>query len=233
MKIMNRDIEVMGWILEQKFMTVNQVVKVFWRGASEKNTEAYRRLIILQKEGCLKRSRNSFYRNVLYVVTGSGLRLLKSFGRDRGLCDVFDVDYSCYKHDLLVTDLRILFHEWGYTDWMSERILSKRGGLRRLPDGMIHHKGKYIAIEYESAGKSKDRYRDILIKYELDGQIDKVIFIVETPELVTKLSKEAMNYEKLYIVQLEELQKHQLDAQLKNFCERNTLRGLLEGRPEI
>jgi len=98
---------------------------------------------------------------------------------------------------------------------------------------MIHHKGKYFAIEYESAGKSKDRYRDILIKYELDGQINKVIFIVETQELVTKLSKEAMNYEKLHIVQLEELQKHQLDAQLKNFCERNTLRGLLEGRSEI
>ncbi len=66
MKIVSRDIEVMGWILEQKFMKVNQVKRVFWKDIGEKSIEAYRRLFELQKAGYLKRSKKSIYRNVLY-----------------------------------------------------------------------------------------------------------------------------------------------------------------------
>lgn len=233
MKIVNRDIEVMGWILEQKFMTVEQVERIFWKDVTENSIEACRRLYELQKGGYLKRSRKSLFRNVLYIVTGSGLRQLKAFGRDRGLCEVADVDYSGFKHDVVVTDLRVLFHEWGYTDWMSERIMSKRNDLRRLPDGMIHHRGKYIAIEYESTQKSKDRYRDIFLKYELDEHVDKVIYVVDVPELVTKLGVEAVNYDKPCFVTLHDLQEHQLNAHLKSAGEQNSLHELLERRVGI
>ena len=39
-----RDIEIMGWVLEQKYMTVDQVKRVFWSGVAKSNIEAYRRL---------------------------------------------------------------------------------------------------------------------------------------------------------------------------------------------
>ena len=54
-----RDIEIMGWILEQKYMTVEQVKRVFWPGVAKSNIETYRRLSKLQKAGFLKRGGKS------------------------------------------------------------------------------------------------------------------------------------------------------------------------------
>jgi len=215
MKIMDRDIEVMSWISEQKFMTVDQVRKVFWKDSEGGRKAAYLRLLDLQKAGYLKRSRECIYRNVLYVVAGKGVRLLRAFGRGYGLKELYDVDYSGYKHDVVVTDLRILFHGWGFTDWASERALEQVKVFQRIADGLIYYKGRSFAIEFESAQKSKDRYKDIFLHYELDSRVDEVIYVVETPGLVAKLCDMARNYDKLHFVALDDLLKDQLKATYK------------------
>ncbi len=230
MKITARDIEIMGWMLEQKFMTREQVRKVFWKDISEKSTEDYRRLYELMKAGFLKRSKYGFYKHVLYMVTANGLRELKSFGRHRGLCELADVDYSHYKHDVAVTDIRIIFNSWGYTDWLSERVLSKLYQLRRLPDGMIYNRGKYVAVEYESSQKSKERYRDIFFDYEMDDHISQVIYIADTPSLVEKLKGEAATCGKLHFLTLQELQTNQMNAHLQGVFEKSSVHELLEIR---
>lgn len=230
MKIMDRDIEIMGWILEQKFMTRKQIRKIFWRDLSDKSTEDYRRLCELRNEGYLKTSKRSFYKQALYLATAKGVRQLKAFGRNRGLGDLVDADYSNYKHDSAVTDIRILLHDWGYKDWVSERVLGRRNDLRRIPDGMIYHRGKYFAVEYESSQKSKDRYREIFYNYELDNQVDAVIYIVDTPEMVQKLSQEAATCNKLHFVPLEDVQKNQVNAHMRGIFDECSLHELLEVR---
>ena len=227
MMIVQRDIELMGWILEQKFMSVVQVKKVFWKGVSDKTTEACRRLCVLEREGYLKRNTNGFYRQVLYVVTKQGVKLLRGFGRDRGLSAVEDVDHSNYKHDLAVTDVRILFHDLGYTEWLSERLLIQWPELRRLPDGTIHHQGRYFAVEYESAQKSRDRYRKMFLDYELDPLIHEVIYVVDPPALLTKISREAANYAKLHFTTVQDLERQKLDTTLKGTDSKATLGKLL------
>ncbi len=214
MKITTRDVEMMGWILEQKFMTVEQVKRIFWKEIESGSKEAYRRLLELQRAGYLKRSKRSIYRNVLYLVSARGLRQLKVFGRDRGLSEVFDVDYASYKHDVVVTDLRILFGEWGFKDWACERMLSLHKNLRRLPDGMIYHNGKQFAVEYESTQKSKRRYGDIFLEYQMDKQIENVLYVVETTSLLEKLSVVASNYKKIRFVRFQDLARDQLSANL-------------------
>ena len=228
MKIMERDIEVMGWILEQKFMTEQQVRRIFWKDITEESREAYKRLYELQKEGYLKTSKKKIYRHALYLVTRNGVNQLKSFGRNRGLGELADADYSNYKHDIAVTDLRVLLHDWGYTDWVSERVLARRNDLRRIPDGMLYHRGKYFAIEYELTQKSKDRYREIFYNYELDNQVDEVVYIVETPEMAAKLSQEAATCNKLHFVPLADLQKNQVNAHLRGIFDQCSLHELLE-----
>lgn len=227
MKIMRRDVEAMGWILEQKFMTVHQVERVFWKGRGEKSIEAYRRLLELQRAGYLKRSKSGIYRNVLYLVSARGLRQLKIFGRDRGLSEVFDVDYASYRHDAMVTDLRIMFGEWGFNDWASERVLSLHKNLRRLPDGMIYQQGKQFAIEYESTQKSKQRYGDIFLEYQMERQIEKVLYVVETPGLLEKLSVEASICKKLRFVRFQDLARDQLHATLISAHAQESLHDLL------
>ncbi len=228
-----RDVEVMGWILEQKFMTVEQVKRVFWKDIKCGSKEAYRRLLALQRAGYLKRSKRSIYRNVLYLVSARGLRQLKVFGRDRGLSEVFDVDYASYKHDVVVTDIRIQLHEWGYTHWACERVLCMHNNLRRLPDGLLQHKGKCFAVEFEGTQKSKQRYGDIFLEYQLDKQIDRVLYIVDTPGLLIKLRTEAAICKKLRFIQFHDFAEHQLNAPVQGAQGQESLADLLEMKEAV
>ena len=216
MKITDRDIEILGWILEEKFMTERQIKRMFWKGVTEESREAYKRLRELEKEGFLKTDKEKIYQSAVYGISGKGVRLLMKFGRNQGLGESHDLGYSNYKHDLVVTDIRILFHELGYTHWLSERVLSKRNDFRRIPDGMIFYESRYIAIEYESSQKSKRRYKKIFLDYDFDNHLDKVLYITSTPELAQKLLKEAAYYYKLYFVGLEDLKKDGINTRVKN-----------------
>ncbi len=216
MKITERDIEVMGWILEQKFMIEKQVRRVFWKGVSQKSCAVSKRLNKLQEEGFLKVNKERMYGSLVYLVTRKGVGQLKEFNRSRGLGEVRDADYSNYRHDLAVTDIRILFHELGYTDWESERVLSKNNDLSRVPDGMIFNKDKYIAVEYESSQKSKERYREIFYRYELDSHINKVLYVADTRKRSEKLTREVSACAKPHFASIEDIQRDRARARLKN-----------------
>ncbi len=228
MKVTGRDIEIMAWILEQKFMTKKQIRQVFWKNVPEMSRVVHKRLYKFQKAGLIKMDKKQTYRSAVYTVTAKGVRLLKELSRNRDLGELRDTDYTNYGHDLAVTDIRIMFYEWGYTHWLSERILSKRGDLRRIPDGMIFNEGKYIAVEYESSQKSKRRYREIFLSYEFDRHIDKVLYIVDTQELIRKISQEASVCQKIYFVLLEDLKKDLMSARLKGPSGECSLSELLE-----
>ncbi len=229
MKITERDVELMGWILEQKFMTERQVRQVFWKGLSEESHEVFRRLRELGKAGFLTTNKK-LSPKTLYLVTRNGASKLKALNRSHGLGELSDEGNSNYIHDLAVTDIRILFHEWGYTEWLSERVLSKRNDLRQVPDGIIFNNDKYIAIEYESCQKSKRRYRKILLGYELDRHVDKVLYITATPELAQKASKEVTAWHKPHFVWLGSIQRDCINAKLKSIDGECSLNEFLGGR---
>ncbi len=216
MKITDRDIDLLGWILEQKFMTERQVRGVFWNGLQEGSREVFRRLSELRKEGYLTTNKTAVYRNAIYLVTTKGIGQLKRFNRDYGLKPISDQSYSGYGHDLAVTDIRILFHQWGYKHWLSRRVLAKRKDLRRVPDGLILTQDKCIAIEYETSQKSKQHYRQIFLNYTLDSHIHKVLYVVNTPEQAYRVSRQADIYSKPHFVSIQDIQKDLLQAKLKN-----------------
>lgn len=230
MKITERDVEILSWILEQKFMTERQVGQVFWKGLTDWSREVNKRLNEMRKAGLLKKGRTQVYRSSMYLVTREGVRQLKAFGRDQGLGEVRDTDYADYRHDLVVTDIRMMFHGWGYRDWLSERVLLRRNDLKRIPDGMIFNQGKYIAVEYEASQKSKRRYREIFLNYGFDKQIDKVIYVAATAELTETLLKQGSICRKLHFVLLEDLKKDPMRAKLTGTSGECSLRDLL-GEP--
>ncbi len=230
MKITERDIEIMSWILEQRFMTVSQIRRVFWKEITVTSGEAHKRLKELETMGLLTTKKEDVYRNLVYRVSGKGVRHLKVFGRNQGLGEV-DMGYTSFRHDLVETDIRIMFYELGFTQWLSERVLSKRNDLRRVPDGMIFNEGKYMAVEYESSQKSKYRYRRIFLDYELDRNVDKVLYITDTKELAQKVERQAAIYDKPYFVWLGDLKKDLTSARLKGLSGEHSFKELLN--PEI
>ncbi len=228
MKTVVRVLDLMRWILEQKFMTGEQIRKLFWKGQGKESTEEYRRLRELLEEGFLKKGMGSNCRYVLYLVTAKGVKLLKCYGKHQGLSEVCDVGDSNYNHDIAVTDLRIMFYEWGYKEWVSERVLSKRNDLRYLPDGIIHHRGKNYAVEYEATLKSRDRYREIFLHYLLEDQVDKVLYVTNSEEMIGKMSLQKIR-DKICFTTIQDLQEHKLDAPIKGMESACSLRELLEG----
>ena len=164
---------------------------------------------------------------MVYMVTGKGVQELRVFNKDQGLSELGEKDYSNYKHDLAVTDLRILFYEWGYTHWLSERRLSCRNELKRIPDGMIFNNSKYTAIEYESSQKSKRRYRKIFIDYELDRHVDNVIYITNTLELAQRISKQVSAWHKPHFAWIGDIQRDAVNAKLRSLDGECSLKKLL------
>jgi hypothetical protein len=226
-QLTDRDIDLMRWILEQKFMTEKQIRRIFWKGVSQKSSEANKRLEMLRRGGFLKTNKALMYKSFMYLVAGKGIEELKKLNRNSGLGELSEAGYSTYKHDLAVTDLRILFNDMGYKDWLSERVLSRRGGFRRTPDGMIFSRERYTAIEYEASLKSKRRYRDIFFQYELDREIAQVLYIVNTAELVQKVSRESVGSSKIYFVTLDDIQRDLLNTGLRGPLGYMTLQEIL------
>jgi len=217
----------LAWILEQKFMTEKQVRQVFWKDIGQDNRETYRRLNKLKNEGFLTVNRKKIYQNAMYLVTVKGAQQLKELNKNHGLGALSNTDYANYRHDLTVTDIRIMFHELGFTQWLSERVLSRRNDLRRVPDGMILSGGNYLAIEYESSQKSKRRYREIFYNYELDREVSKVLYIVDQEELLKKVSREGSMCQKIYFVSMDEIKNDLMNARLKNDSGECSLKELL------
>jgi hypothetical protein len=228
-KIMERDLEMMRWILEQKFMTEKQLRKVFWKDRLRDNREAYRRFNQLRKAGFLKANRTRVGEGMMYLVTAKAVEELKRSNRNSGLVELDDVGYSNYKHDLGVTDIRILFHGWGYKEWLSERVLCKRGGLRRMPDGMVFNRERYLAIEYEASIKSKQRYREIFYSYEMDRQVNRVLYVVDKSEHILRITKDAPKCGKLHFASMGDIQAKQEGAVLKGASGQYSLGEFLGG----
>lgn len=204
-QITDRDVAIMRWMLEQKFMHAKQLRSVFWKDAKDDCKEVYRRLGKLEKAGFIKRSNQDIYKYLLYVVTKKGYRVLKGMGSDNGLTVLNNVDYTTYRHDLGITDLRVWFYRQGYTEWISERVIVKQYDLKNLPDGMIYHGGKYLAIEYETVRKAKERYRKIAFDYEFYDYFSDVLYVVRDARLKTKLEELLKECEKIHFVTTEAL----------------------------
>jgi hypothetical protein len=214
-QIMPRDIEIMRWIQEQKFMTGKQIRRMFWPGISENSREDYRRLAQLQKASCLKRSKKNIYRDTPYLVRSMGMKQLKAHGHYHGWNELYDVDYSMFRHDI---------------DWISERVLMGRKERRNLADGMIFCGGNYFAIEYESSQKGKNRYKQIFLNYALDQEVKAVIYVLDSIAMAAGVRREAAQYKKIHFTTFQELQDLQLDAMLKEDGGSSSLKGLLEGK---
>jgi hypothetical protein len=179
-RLTDRDVEILGFLLDQKFASLEQLYFRFFdarKAVSEPlppNLHVTRqRLQVLKRAGLVTSQRVFSEPRSLYLLSPFGYQIF----RGRRPHDAFappprTVDFRNYEHDTKVNDCRIAIERRGKVmRWLPERRLQMQGfesqyswhELPRelVPDGIfISSKGERIAFEIETTPRKKSRYED-------------------------------------------------------------------------
>lgn len=183
--------EIFIYLLEQKFMTLEQIAKKIYGGSNsdEKKMESlYHRFWRLDKYGYICTAPGIEEKKTLYLLAERGLETL---GSKDCLSLVSNINYDFVSHDLAATDCRILLERIGFlAQWTSDRRLQAGNpNARHLPDALFSVKGFMVALEVEFSLKSKDRYEEIASFYASKDPIKMVMYVVKDEGLLTTLRR--------------------------------------------
>jgi hypothetical protein len=224
LKLQPRDLEILGFILEMKFATLENIHAKFFSttrfGQSSTSTDyARQRIAILISEGLLD-IKTSYDNTGLYLTTRKGYYTLKNFKQTEELCrPITDIDIRTLAHDQRVTQTRIALENSGLANnWISERRLSETEEVKKYlssefrPDAIyMNSTGEKVAFELEIARKSKERYRQKIKRYievmttgEATQRIfNKVHYVCEKENILELIKYETQLYQSLFQFSLE------------------------------
>jgi hypothetical protein len=179
-RLTDRDLDIFGFILEQKFCSLEQIYFRFFdcRKAVTDPMPAglhvtRQRLQILKRHGFLKSEKVYSEAKSLYLVTALAVQVLRS--KKPHLADlkvISQIDFRNYEHDTKVNDCRIAIERTGkIIRWLPEKRLRSQGfesefswdelPKELVPDGIfITSKGERVAFEIEATPRKKIRYEE-------------------------------------------------------------------------
>ncbi len=175
-KITEREKEILRFILEMKFSSMDQIYEKFFQlDDSTSNRYAYERLHKMVKAGLLSTQKIHTENSTFYLITKKGFRLIEQqLSEDSLVKPIKKIDIRYFDHDFYVLKCRIIREKTGNAShWMSERELKHRwsklsGGLSKvyMPDGIYTNKTEEkVAFEFELSIKAKARYVDKVQKF--------------------------------------------------------------------
>lgn len=230
--VQERDIQLMDYCLDQKFLTMEQVAKKFFEpkeGAKYPLHTAYRRVLTLQRFGLVKLVAYEPGQKKGVQTTKLGEQELENQGM--APLPVCNINYATAEHDRRVTDVRILFEELGIvSSWKSDRYLKSQTGSRRVPDAIFRLKKEHeVALEVEIAWKGKERYEAIFSHYRRKpfGDVKLLFYICNTLEQLKKLAKITEYDRWIYFAMYDQLMRKGAETIFVNQKDQFRLRGLL------
>jgi hypothetical protein len=201
-RLTDRDYQIFGFLLDQKFASLEALYFRFFDGrkiASDPLPEnlyvARQRLGILKRASLLSTERVYSEAKSLYLLTPLGHHVFKMRrDTDAYAPTVQSVDFRNYEHDTAVTYCRVAIERMGKSmRWFSERRLRMHGfqipGVGSelpssiVPDGIfVSSKGERIAFELEYTHRKKSRYEWKISEYRsvMGGSrplIHRVLFV--------------------------------------------------------
>lgn len=227
--LQERDVDIICYCIEQKFLTVEQVSDRFFRQKEKSkypHQSAYKRILILQKFDMLS-LKPILTGEKIITATDIGASELDKRGMDR-LNPVKSVDYRYYEHDRRVSDVRIAFENLDLVDsWISERYLkSEYTRATRVPDAAFGFKnGQKGALEVEIARKGKKRYEQIFMEYleKRFGKVDLLFYVCNTLKQLESLAEMTKDYRWVYYALYEQVMKDGAQAVFANTGDHFTL----------
>ena len=218
MLITKRDLLILWICLQQKFMTLLQIAKMFFPESEDIFQRPMKRVRILVGAGYLRTEILKITGQRLYVVTPKGVELLKKHGLSGGLRAVKEIDHRSFEHDQSVTDVRIVFERLlTIKDWIPERVLKKSHARKKVPDGIVTYHGVQYVIEVERSLKNKRTYERILMNACITDYPEAVIlYIMENKTDKEWLMRQAEGWERIYFTTLKELLKMEWVVEFEN-----------------
>lgn len=210
MILQSRDYELLSWLVQMKFMLLDQIVKVFFKDCNP-GRAPYRRLLKLMKAGLVDTRKVYTETRDLYVPTKQAVKLLKDQDRPYCLGLSKDVYFSDYEHDKTLIDLRILFTELGIRTWIPERVLRSVRPSGSCPDAALITPNYFYAVEYERTEKKSERYKAVAERYDR-GNYHAVLYICRSQGLMTKLREGYLSSRRFYFITVETLLKEKENA---------------------
>lgn len=198
--------------------------KVFGR---IRRTTSLRRLRKLEKRGLIARSAGLEKGTLAWSVTTKGGSLI---GRSQGYGHV---NRNTLEHDILVSEIRLIFEEIGASSgWKSGHLIKKRQSSNKywegvVPDGILllplGESIKPMAIEVELTTKASGRYVNVLREYAMKKSVVAVWYIVSHKTIAKAVMKalasrtySGRNGDWVFWTPLDEVLKDPLQIQLRS-----------------
>jgi hypothetical protein len=213
-----RDIAVMQFAHEQRYLCYNQISDTFWKGCSEDAKACKHRVAKLVTAGFLSKQYSGRKKVDVYFATAKAVEALKARSLDSGIPALkFSRDFEQYiSHDLHVTNLRMLFRELGWREWTSERVLRERDHYYHRPDGVLTVRGQKIAIEFENRiTKGKARYAAMFDYYDKHAGYN-LLFVIILKDIREWLLDLKYDARKVWFANYEDLMEQKGKAQFEN-----------------
>lgn len=229
MKLQSRDYKLLNWLVQMKFMLLDQITTVFFKGCNS-HRAPYRRLLKLMKAGLIETKRVYTESRDLYIPTKKAAKLLMRQGDPYALGLSKDKDFANYSHDKTLIELRVLFMELGIKTWIPERILRSARPIGSCPDALLVTSNYLYAVEYERTEKKLTRYKEIVERYNR-GNYHAVFFICRAQALAKKI-KSIASSRRFYFMTLEDLTRARENAVFFSWSDGLPIQYLIETSSE-
>ena len=213
-----RDIAVLQFAHKQRYLSYNQISDTFWKGCSEDANACKHRVAKLVTAGYLSKKYSGRKKMDVYFSTQKAVGELKARSLDSGISALkFSRDFERYiSHDLHVTNLRMLFRELGWREWISERVLRERDHYYHRPDGVLTVRGQKFAIEFENRiTKGKARYKEMFAYYDKHAGY-KLLFVIVRKDIREWLLDLKYDARKVWFANYEDLMEQKGKALFEN-----------------
>ena len=218
MKVRDRDLRILKFGLEQKFLTLLQIAKKFFSESRDILHRPMKRVCELVEAGLLRVERPNVSDKRFYVVTPEGVKLLNKHNLAGGLRAIKEIDYRTFEHDEWVTNVRIIFEELlDLHDWVPERAFKKGNVKKKVPDGWIPYDGGNLIVEVEKTLKNKRYYERVFADACIPDHKDDVFLYITAKEADKQwLMKQADGWELIYFATMDELTNMQSKMRFRN-----------------
>lgn len=220
----DRDFEILQFILEMKFASLDEVCAKFFKGSPvDQNIVGYwyakKRLSQLEKAGYLASSKRFSETKRFYFATKLAYSALSNLFLGQTLLrPIGSIDGRTVAHDYLVLRMRLALEKRGLChSWISDRSLKIQTGILSelkagySPDGVYQPlQGPAVAFELEIALKSKARYQAKIKKYidwiqrhsNTEGAFRSVHFVTTSAVVKAHLESFSAIYRSMFKIEM-------------------------------
>ena len=216
--VTDRDLEIVKMCLEQKFMTLFQISRMFFPESRNILQVPMKRVRTLVKADLLKAVTLRVDAKRLYVATSRGVSLLRQKNLSGGLGALKELNDKTWEHDATVTDVRIIFEKLlKFKNWTPERVLKSANVRKKVPDGIVWNEEHRFMVEVELTLKNKRYYErafdDMCIKHYPEGNI---LYIAGKESDKNWLMEQAGGWKRIYFTTMEKLDPMYYGVRLLN-----------------